>query len=129
MFQVNQLDKIIIGVVVAIFLVIGISRFSKCGGKASSTGEAPSAAAAATGGGNTLYIFADSLKLRAGAGKNDSSLVVLYKGQPVTYMGERTNSSEKINLDGREYNEYRFKVKTTDGKIGWIYGGGVRFYK
>ena len=42
-------------------------------------------------------------------------------------MNEAT-FTEKINLRGTTYDEPWLKVQTQEGQIGWVYGGGVKFY-
>lgn len=76
----------------------------------------------------TLYAWVDRLRVRADADKKASIVAEVMEGTPLTFLDEKSDFTEKINLRGTLFDEPWLKVKTEDGKIGWVYGGGVKFY-
>ena len=51
------------------------------------------------------------------------------EGTSFTYLNEKTDYKERINLRGTLFNEPWLKIQTDDGKEGWVYGGAVKFYE
>ena len=76
-----------------------------------------------------VYVYIDGLKLREEPYLNKTVLAELPVNATVTYLNEKSPFAQKITLDNVTYNEPWLKVKTSDNKVGWVYGGGVRFYK
>lgn len=77
----------------------------------------------------TIYAWVDKLRLRAEP-KTESEIVKeLSEGEELAFDGLKTDFTKKVNLRGTVYDEPWLNVKTTDGKEGWVYGGGVKFYK
>jgi hypothetical protein len=77
----------------------------------------------------SLFVWADGLKVRSEPYLASSIITVLTLNAEVTYEGEFSPFKQKITLDNVEYDERWLKIKTTDGKQGWIYGGGIRLYQ
>lgn len=46
----------------------------------------------------------------------------------VEFLNETTDYKDKIKIRGTQYNEHWYKV-SYEGKIGWVYGGGVSMRK
>ena len=76
-----------------------------------------------------VYVYTEGLKLRAEPYLNKPVIAELPTNATLTYLSEKTAFAQKITLDNVAYNEPWIKVRTTDNKEGWVYGGGVRFYK
>ena len=49
--------------------------------------------------------------------------------EQVNFLGEVTDSTTEVNLGYEIANEPWVKVQHTRGKIGWVYGAGVNYYK
>lgn len=79
----------------------------------------------------TIYVKIDGLKMRDKPGISGTKVVAqLGLNTPLSYLNEQTNFKEKITIGDMLYDEPWVKVRTTDGKLeGWVFGGGVRFYK
>ncbi len=75
-----------------------------------------------------LYAWVDQLRVRASADKKSEIVEEIPEGGALTFLEEKSDFTEKINLRGTLFNEPWLKVETASGKIGWVYGGGVKFY-
>jgi len=51
------------------------------------------------------------------------------EGTSFVYLNEKTDYKDRINLRGTLYHEPWLKIKTEDGKEGWVFGGAVKFYE
>ncbi len=72
-------------------------------------------------------VVVDNLSLRDKPTQIGSQVLLLLKqGQSVVYLGETSEQSDRIVLRGVEYNEPWHRVRTADGKEGWLFGGGLR---
>lgn len=76
-----------------------------------------------------VYVYVEGLKLREEPYLNKTVLAELTINTTLTYLNEKTPFAQKITLDNVTYNEPWLKVQTSDNLSGWVYGGGVRFYK
>ena len=76
-----------------------------------------------------LYAWVDKLNLRAEPSTKSEIVVQIKEGTQLTFLNEKTEYTERINLRGQLQNEPWLKVKTEDGKKAWVYGGAVKFYK
>ncbi len=100
-----------------------------------SSGTAPSGSPAAPPGGRTvversvLYVTIDGLKLRAEPGLDAKVIGKLPLFEKVYFMDEVTDFTQKINLGLEEADEPWVKIRTKKGRVGWVYGAGVNFYK
>jgi hypothetical protein len=77
----------------------------------------------------SLFIWVNGLKVRTEPYLTSSIVTELSLNAQVTYEGEISPFKQKITLEGVEYDERWLKIKTADGKQGWIYGGGIRLYQ
>lgn len=77
----------------------------------------------------SLFVWVNGLKVRSEASLTSSIVVELPLNAQVTYEGEVSAFKQKITLEGVEYDERWLKIKTADGKQGWVYGGGIRPYQ
>ncbi len=76
-----------------------------------------------------IYVWVDKLRLRAEPTTQSEMVTALKEGQALTFLDERSDFTEKINLRGILFDEPWLKVSTKNDQEGWVYGGGVKFYK
>jgi len=76
-----------------------------------------------------IYAWVNELRMREEPTTNSPIVVTLKEGEPLDYAGEKSDFTEKISLRGTLFNEPWLKVSTKSGKEGWVFGGGVKFYK
>ncbi|MBP7821498.1 MAG: SH3 domain-containing protein [Saprospiraceae bacterium] len=81
------------------------------------------------GGKAKLYVVINQLNLRTSPGLNATLIAKLNLFDEVLFTGEVTDTTSKINLGGVMANEPWIRVQTSNGKIGWVYGAGVSYYK
>ena len=76
-----------------------------------------------------LYITIDELNMRAEPSLESEILAKLTLFEEVIFMNEVTDFQQTISLGLIEATEPWIKVKTQKGKVGWVYGAGVNYYK
>ena len=75
-----------------------------------------------------VYVSIDSMKLRSDHHLQAEMIAYLAYGQAVTNLGEYSVVERiKIAKDRTEVAPW-IKIKTEDGKIGWVFGAGLTFY-
>ena len=47
------------------------------------------------------------------------------EGEELTYLGEKTANTYTYQLRGQSYTEPFYKVRTADGRVGWVFGGAI----
>lgn len=72
-----------------------------------------------------MYAWVDQLRVRALPTLKSRVIVEMVEGDTLQYVHERTVRNDRLNLRGKDFNRPWIKVKTNDGKTGWVYGGGV----
>ena len=77
----------------------------------------------------TLYAWVDKLRIREQPTTKSEIVAEVKEGTSFIYMNEKTDFKERINLRGTLYNEPWLKIKTKEGKVGWVFGGAVKFYE
>ena len=77
----------------------------------------------------TVYAWVDKLRMRTAPDTKSDVVAEIPEGGAMTYLEEKTDFTQQITLRGKSYDEPWLKVKTKEGKIGWVYGGGVKFYQ
>jgi hypothetical protein len=75
-----------------------------------------------------LYITIDGLKMRKGPSLDSAVVLQMKLFEQVDFMNEFTDSTYQINLGYEMADEPWFKIQHR-GKVGWVYGAGVNFYK
>jgi len=73
-----------------------------------------------------LYAWVDALNLRESPKTGSPSVTKVNTGDALSYFGESTDATEKIELRGVVYDEPWMKVTAPDGKVGWVFGGAVK---
>ena len=76
-----------------------------------------------------LYITIDGLKLRTGPSLDSTVIYQFPLFEEVYFMNEVTDSTFQLSLGKEIANEPWVKVKNKRGKVGWVYGAGVNYYK
>ena len=90
----------------------------------------PTSAAANTAPKQTmLYVTIDQLKMRKEPGLKGKSIGQLDLYSQVYFTGERTDWKQEISLGKEKVTDCWVKIKTKEGKIGWVFGAGVNYYK
>ncbi len=77
----------------------------------------------------TLYVTIDQLKLRKEPGLKSETIAQLDLYEQVYYLDEKSDYTQEINLGTELVTDYWVKVKTKSGKVGWVFGAGVHYYK
>ncbi len=75
-----------------------------------------------------IYVWVDKLRMRESPTTKSKVIKELSAADPLTYLNEKSDFTQKITLRGTLFDEPWLKVKTKDDKTGWVYGGGVKFY-
>ena len=76
-----------------------------------------------------IYVWVNKLRLRSEANTKSKIVAILKEGEALKFLKERSDFREKINLRGTLFDEPWLKVSTKSGIEGWVYGGGIKFYK
>ncbi len=79
--------------------------------------------------GQSAYVLVNNLRLRKNHDLESNVTAMLNEGEEVIYLGEVSKNQEEIELRGEKKRAPFYKVKTKNGKIGWIYGGALSFEK
>lgn len=91
---------------------------------------ATSAPAAATGSKYpTLFVTIDGLKVRKTPGLKGELVAKLELYEPVTFLNKKSEKAEEISLGYEKVTDHWVKIKTREGKEGWVFGAGVHYYK
>lgn len=77
----------------------------------------------------TLYSTINGLNVRTGPSLKNRVITRLPLYEPVIFTGEVTDSLYTIDLGNISPTEPWVKIRTEDGKEGWVYGAGVSYYK
>ncbi len=76
-----------------------------------------------------LYVTIDGLNMREAPDLNSPVITRLELFERVIFMNEVTDSTYQISLGYEVADEPWVKVKHKKGKVGWVYGAGVNYYK
>lgn len=77
----------------------------------------------------TLYTTVEKVNVRREPKLNAKVVSRLELHEEVSFLGEVTDFKQEITIEGEQKNEPWVKVKTQAGRIGWVYGGTVSYYK
>jgi len=75
----------------------------------------------------TLYSTLENLTVRNGDSLKAAFITKIKEGEKLEYLDQHSRQRLNLVLRGKYHHEPWLKVKTESGKIGWVYGGGVRF--
>ena len=76
-----------------------------------------------------LFVTIDGLNLRRGPSLDSAIIMKLPLNEKVGFMNEVTDSTSQISLGNEIANEPWIKVRHKGGRVGWVYGAGVHYYK
>ncbi len=76
-----------------------------------------------------LFVTIDGLNMRTGPHLDSSIITKLSLFEEVWYMNEVTDSTQKISLGPEIADEPWVKIKHKKGRVGWVYGAGVNYYR
>lgn len=76
-----------------------------------------------------LYVTLEDLNLRTGPHLDSTSIARLPLFDEVFFMNEVTDFTQRISLGPEVADEPWIKIRTRKGRIGWVYGAGVNYYK
>ena len=76
-----------------------------------------------------LYITIQGMNVRSAPSVNSNILERLELFEEVQFLNEVTDFRDEITIGEEITNEPWVKVKTQKGKVGWIYGAGINYYK
>lgn len=82
-----------------------------------------------TAGGARLYVSISGLKVRTEPNLQAKVIQKLSLFDEVMYQNEVTKYTQPLSLGKEMANEPWVKVRTKKGKLGWVYGAGVSYYK
>ena len=77
----------------------------------------------------TLYVTADSLNMRVAPHLDSIIIARLPRTEAVAFYGLRTSFRQKININNTIKNEPWVYIRAKTGRQGWVYAGGLTFYK
>lgn len=77
----------------------------------------------------TLYVVTPALNMRRGPGLRFGLVERLSLHDELSFLGEVTDSTERINLGDIVTDKPWVKVRSAAGKEGWVYGACVDYYK
>ncbi len=76
-----------------------------------------------------LYVTLQDLKVRRGPSRDSTIITRLNLHEQVFFLEKRTDFKEKISNGSEIMDEPWYFIKTQRGHQGWVYGGGVHFFK
>jgi Bacterial SH3 domain len=76
-----------------------------------------------------LFVTIDQLKMRKEPGLKGAAIHKLDLYEQVFFMGEKTDWKQEISLGTEKVTDRWVKIKTQEGKVGWVFGAGVNYYK
>ncbi len=78
---------------------------------------------------STLYVTIDGLKMRKEPNLKSAVVAKLELYEPVSFLNQKTEKTEEINLGYEKVTDHWVKIRTKAGKEGWVFGAGVHYYK
>lgn len=91
--------------------------------------EAPVEPVGAVDRGTPLFVTIDGLNMRAEPTLNSGIILRLDLYEEVYFQNEVTSFRDSISLGGIMAYEPWVKIKHRKGRVGWVYGAGVHYYK
>jgi hypothetical protein len=76
-----------------------------------------------------LFVTIDQLKIRKEPGLKSKTIGQLDLYEQVYFTGKRTDWTQEISLGYEKVTDRWVKIRTKDGKEGWVFGAGVNYYK
>ncbi len=131
----RPVEMIGIGLLILAALMYGLSKCSgdrksdkKNSAEITNTGETTTVDPKSDALRRSLYVCMDSLRMRRAPHKDSATVKLLGYGEEITDMGEYQNEQTIKITPEYSATEPWIKVKTKDGRSGWVFGAGVRPY-
>lgn len=99
------------------------------GATSSNQSAAAPAATGATPKYSTLFVTIDGLKMRKQPSLKGALVTKLDLYEQVYFLNKKSEKQEEISLGYEKVTDYWVKVRTKEGKEGWVFGAGVHYYK
>jgi hypothetical protein len=77
----------------------------------------------------TLYVTIDGLKVRKEPSLKGAMVTKLDLYQQVYFLNQKSEKTETISLGTEKATDHWVKIRTKEGKEGWVFGAGVHYYK
>jgi hypothetical protein len=77
----------------------------------------------------TLFVTIDGLKMRKEPGLKGAAIAKLDLYEQVYFLNKRSDFTQEISLGKEKVTDHWVKVRTKEGKEGWVFGAGVNYYK
>ncbi len=77
---------------------------------------------------STLYVTIDGLNLRNAPNRHSAVIARLKLYEPVLFLNEKSEQPEEINLGREKVKEHWVRIRTQQGKEGWVFGAGLHYY-
>jgi len=77
----------------------------------------------------TLYVTVDGWKVRKEPGLKGDPIELLPLYTPVTFLNQKTEWTQEISLGYEKVTDHWVKIRTPTGKVGWVFGAGLHYYK
>jgi hypothetical protein len=78
---------------------------------------------------STLFVTIDGLKVRKEPSLKGALVTKLDLYQQVYFLNQKTEKTETISLGTEKVTDHWVKIRTKEGKEGWVFGAGVHYYK
>jgi len=72
-----------------------------------------------------VYAWVDQLRIRQLPTLDAAVIMEVAEGDTLFFLNEKTVEKVQLTLREKNFNEPWLKVRTTSGREGWVYGGGV----
>ena len=73
-----------------------------------------------------IYPWVDKLNIRDQSGTEGKVIASVNSGDALELTNTKSGKMETIVLRGVAYEDYWYKVRTSDGKEGWVFGGAIK---
>lgn len=78
---------------------------------------------------STLYATIDGIKVRKQPNLKAAVVTKLELYEAVSFLNQKSEKTEEISLGYEKVTDHWVKIRTKDGKEGWVFGAGVHYYK
>ena len=75
---------------------------------------------------NQVYPWVDKLNIRDQASTNGKVIASVNSGDAIELTNTKSEKMETVVLRGVAYPDYWYKVRTSEGKEGWVFGGAIK---
>lgn len=76
-----------------------------------------------------VYVITKNLNVRDRPGLYGKIIDSLERDEQLYFLGKKTARSERIELNGNDFEDYWVKVRTESGIEGWVFGAFIHYYQ